>query len=67
MSATILRSHAPVFALPVFLLLYDLVRGSYLLVQEGLAHGSVRADGGSSDGGVGVGVGHCEGILESAE
>jgi hypothetical protein len=66
-SVAILQSHALIFTVPVSLLLYDLVRDSYLLVQESLAHGPVRADGGSSDGRVGVRVSHCEGILESAE
>jgi hypothetical protein len=39
------------------------MRDSYLLVQKSLAHGPVGADGGSGDGCVSVGVGHCEGVV----
>ena len=60
-SAIVLWSRPYVFAAPVFLLLQVSMRDSYLLVQKSLAHGPVRADGGSGDGCVGVGVGHCEG------
>lgn len=61
--AIVLRSRPCVFVAPVFLLFHVSMRNSYLLVQKSLAHGPVRADGGSGDGCVGVGVGHCEGNL----
>ena len=61
--AIVLWSRPCVFVAPVSLLFHVSMRDSYLLVQKSLAHGPVRADGGSGDGCVGVGVGHCEGNL----
>lgn len=59
--AKFIRSRPYVFVAPIVLLLQVSMRDSYLLVQKSLAHGPVGADGGSGDGCVGVGVGHCEG------